>query len=112
MGKSMSQDSQYNLIRKLRPARIIIPVIIGLAIVGWLILKEMKSDVLSQLTFTWESVFWLFIAWCCMLCRDLGYMIRIRVLSDKDLSWVKAFRVIMLWEFTSAITPSMVGGST
>jgi uncharacterized protein (TIRG00374 family) len=46
-----------------------------------------------------------------MVCRDLGYMIRIRVLSDKDLTWRQAFRVIMLWEFTSAITPSTVGGT-
>jgi glycosyltransferase 2 family protein len=39
-------------------------------------------------------------------------MIRIRVLTDSDLSWKQAFRVIMLWEFTSAITPSTVGGTT
>ena len=32
-------------------------------------------------------------------------------LTDKGLTWVQAFRVIMLWEFTSAITPSTVGGT-
>lgn len=107
----MSHQSQFDLIRKLKPARIIIPVIIGLVLVAWLILKEIKTDVFSQLSFTWKSVFWLFVAWCCMLFRDLGYMIRIRILSDKNLSWIQSFRVIMLWEFTSAITPSTVGGT-
>jgi hypothetical protein len=38
-------------------------------------------------------------------------MIRIRILSEGDLNWRQAFRVIMLWEFTSAITPSTVGGT-
>jgi uncharacterized protein (TIRG00374 family) len=38
-------------------------------------------------------------------------MARIRVLTDNDLSWRQSFRVIMLWEFTSAITPSTVGGT-
>ncbi len=107
----MKQDDHYNLVSKLKPAKIILPILIGLAVVAWFILREMKSDVLSYLHFTWESVFWLFIAWCCMIGRDLGYMIRIRILSEKDLTWRQAFRVIMLWEFTSAITPSTVGGT-
>ena len=107
----MPQQSQHDLVKKLKPARIIIPVILGLAVVAWLILKEIKTDVFNQLSFSWRSVFWLFAAWGCMIFRDLGYMIRIRILTDKDLSWRQAFRVIMLWEFTSAITPSTVGGT-
>jgi len=47
-----------------------------------------------------------------MLTRDLGYILRIRVLTGNELSWLKAFRIIMLWEFTSAITPSAVGGTS
>ena len=47
-----------------------------------------------------------------MFGRDIGYIIRIRVLSGGELSWLQAFRVIMLWEFTSAITPSAVGGTS
>ena len=46
-----------------------------------------------------------------VVIRDLGYMYRIRVLTDKYLSWRKSFDVIMLWEFASALTPSVVGGS-
>jgi hypothetical protein len=107
----MTKDSHYDLVSKLKPGRIILPVVIGLAVVGWFISREINTDVLSKLDFTWKSVFWLFIAWLCMICRDLGYMIRIRILSDKDLTWRQAFRVIMLWEFTSAITPSTVGGT-
>jgi uncharacterized membrane protein YbhN (UPF0104 family) len=107
----MSQQTQYDLVKSLKPARIIIPVILGLTVVAWLIFKEIKTDVFSQLSFTWGSVFWLLAAWGCMIFRDLGYIIRIRILTDKDLSWGQAFRVIMLWEFTSAITPSTVGGT-
>ena len=46
-----------------------------------------------------------------MIGRDLGYIIRLRILSEKDITWRQAFRVIMLWEFTSAISPSTVGGT-
>ncbi len=107
----MSQENHYKLVSRLKPGRIVIPILIGLGVVGWFIVKEIDTDTLSQLNFTWRSVFWLLIAWCCMIGRDLGYMIRIRILSEHDLSWRQAFRVIMLWEFTSAITPSTVGGT-
>jgi len=107
----MTSDSQHNLINKLKPGKVILPVIIGLGFIVFLIIRETNSDILSLLTFTWNSIFWLFIAWLCMACRDLGYIIRIRVFTDNKLSWLQAFRIIMLWEFTSAVTPSTVGGT-
>lgn len=107
----MIQDSGYKLVSKLRPWKIIFPIILGLAVVAWFIFREINSEVLSYLDFTWRAAFWLFIAWLCMACRDLGYILRIRILTDKELNWKQAFRVIMLWEFTSAITPSTVGGT-
>lgn len=107
----MGENTDKNIVRQLHPKRIIIPVAIGLIVVLWFILKDLNVNVLKEIEFTWRSVFWLIIAWFCMVGRDLGYMIRIRILSEKDLDWRQAFRVIMLWEFTSAITPSTVGGT-
>ncbi len=107
----MSQQSHYDLVSNLKPGKIILPVLIGLGVIGWLISKDINSEVLSNLVFTWKSVLWLFVAWLCMIFRDLGYIIRIRILTDKNLSWKQAFRVIMLWEFTSSITPSTIGGT-
>jgi glycosyltransferase 2 family protein len=107
----MQNQSQYDLIKKLKPAKIIIPIIIGLGVVTWLIFKEINVDALSQLRFTWGSAFWLFVAFFFLVFRTWFYMVRIRVLTDNDLSWRQSFRVIMLWEFTSAITPSTVGGT-
>ncbi|NLV18819.1 MAG: flippase-like domain-containing protein [Bacteroidetes bacterium] len=107
----MSDNQHYEMVSKLRPARIIFPIVLGLAVVAWFIFREIDMAVLNNLSFTWKSVFWLAVAFCCMIGRDLGYMVRIRILSEKDLNWKQAFRVIMLWEFTSAIGPSTVGGT-
>ena len=101
----MTKDHHYHLVSKLKPSKIILPVLLGLAIVGWFIAREINTEVLSNLIFTWQSAFWIVIAWLCMVGRDLGYIIRIRVLSENDLTWKQAFKVIMLWEFTSAISP-------
>ena len=107
----MKKDHHFELASRLKPVKIVIPIILGLAIIAWLIVKEIEATALSQLVFTWKTIFWIFVAWLCMIGRDLGYMIRIRILSENDLNWRQAFRVIMLWEFTSAISPSTIGGT-
>jgi len=101
-----------NPVSKVKASKVIAPAVIGLGVVAVLFYREFDSLVFSQITFTLTSALWLFVALLCMVGRDLGYMIRIRVLSDNKLSWYQAFRVIMLWEFTSAITPSSIGGTS
>ncbi|MFH1319072.1 MAG: lysylphosphatidylglycerol synthase transmembrane domain-containing protein [Bacteroidota bacterium] len=73
--------------------------------------KLTYKEVLSSINWTWYSTFWMFIALLMMATRDIAYMYRIRILTDNQISWRRSFDVIMLWEFASAITPSIVGGS-
>jgi uncharacterized protein (TIRG00374 family) len=46
-----------------------------------------------------------------MVGRDFFYMLRIRLLTNKELTWKSSFSVIMLWEFASALSPGVVGGA-
>lgn len=68
-------------------------------------------EVLGGIQWTWVSVVWIIVALLMMLLRDAAYMYRIRLLTDRAISWRKSFDVIMLWEFASAISPSVVGGT-
>lgn len=107
----MSEESSRNIARQLHPTRIILPILIGLIIVLWLIFRNININVLKEIAFSWKSVFWLSIAIFLIVIRTYFYMFRIRSLTGNELSWVQSFRVIMLWEFSSAITPSTVGGT-
>jgi len=69
------------------------------------------KDTLGDIDWGWHSTLWLVMALIAMATRDVAYMYRIRVLTDYELSWGRSFRVIMLWEFASALSPSIVGGS-
>ena len=100
-----------HIVSKLKPRKIILPIALGLGVVIWFIVKDLNIDVMREITFTWKSVFWLWVAVLCIILRTFGYMARIRILTDNELSWAQSFRVIMLWEFTSSITPSTVGGT-
>ena len=74
--------------------------------------QEELSDILSEISWSTSSIFWIFLAILCMVGRDFAYMLRIRILTKKQLTWKKAFNVILLWEFASALSPGVVGGAT
>ncbi len=73
--------------------------------------KTTASELLANYEWHTKAIWALLAALLMVALRDLGYMYRIRLLTDKFLSWRKSFDVIMLWEFSSALTPSVVGGS-
>jgi len=97
--------------KSLRPGRIIYPILIGLGVASWMLYNNFDPEAFSFFNWTSASFFWMAIALLMMGVRDLAYMYRIKVLTDGELSWKQAFEVIMLWEFSSAISPSVVGGT-
>ncbi len=103
---------QGSPLSKIRLSNAVYPILIGLAVVAYMFYRDFDPAVFRDLRVTGWTVFWLIVAVLFIMGRDVGYMIRIRVLSGGHLSWRQAFRVIMLWEFTSAITPSAVGGTS
>jgi uncharacterized protein (TIRG00374 family) len=99
-------------IKRVKSWKIFLPVLIGLLAVAYMFYKEFEPSAFNEIDFTWMSIFWFVIAILCIGGRDIGYIMRIRALSENQLTWRQAFRVIMLWEFTSAVTPSSIGGTS
>jgi len=99
------------IINSLRPSRIVWPILIGLGVSAYLLFRNFDSETFSFVTFTWNTFYYLLLAFVMMAVRDLSYMYRIIVLTNNRLTWKQAFNVIMLWEFSSAISPSVVGGT-
>lgn len=95
--------------------RIIIAILIGLGVGFFMIAREYSKNqsVFSNIAslFTSYSFLCLFIAFLFECNREFMYMYRLRLLSDKKLSWQKCFQIIMLWEFSSTVTPTSIGGS-
>jgi len=91
--------------------RVLLPVAIG-CVAFWLLFGK------DFTTHTWQAVLWtpasvsaIVLAWIFMIGRDFGLSWRFKTLAEGDLSWKNAIRVDMMCEFTSAITPTAVGGS-
>ena len=74
--------------------------------------QQQFTDIVHEIDWTTGSLIWIFLAICCMAGRDIFYMKRIRTLTNEELSWRQSFRVIMIWEFASALSPGAVGGAS
>ncbi len=70
-----------------------------------------NSEFLQEIQWSGKAFFFLFLALLFMIGRDLAYMWRIKILTKDKLTWKSSFFVIMLWEFASAVSPGIVGGS-
>lgn len=104
--------SKTNKVKELFTAkRITVPIVIGLAVAFYMLWTNTDWNEFKKVHWGWQSLFWMCIALMMMAIRDLAYMYRIRVITDNQISWRNSFDVIMLWEFASAITPSIVGGT-
>lgn len=108
-------DKKSNPLGIFKFNRVIIPVLIGLGVGFFMISREYRKNgsLFSDLAFLFSSysALCLCIAILFECMREFMYMYRIRLLSDKKLSWKKAFQIIMLWEFSSTVTPTSIGGS-
>lgn len=105
-------NEEKKLLSKNLSFKILIPVFIGLGVVVWLFHDEFSGKVWRNIHFDSHVITCIALAWLCMLGRDFGLSWRFRAITDRQLRWSQAIRVNMLCEFTSAITPSSVGGST
>ncbi|MGY6558926.1 MAG: lysylphosphatidylglycerol synthase transmembrane domain-containing protein [Nitritalea sp.] len=95
----------------LNPNRVWVPVLIGVAIVLLLFYLDPNVNTATLRGIFDASWVGIVLAIVVILFRDLGYIYRIRVITDGELTWVRALYVIILWEFASAVTPSIVGGT-
>lgn len=105
-----SNADHVEILRRFSPAKMLLPVVIGLGITAVLIWRTADLGALQRVRWTGNTSIWMLLALASLVVRDWMYMLRIRHLTDQRLNWYRAFVVIMLWEFASALAPGMIGG--
>lgn len=120
-----SAETAQRIGRALSARRIAIPVLLGLGAAIWLFSQQLGQPITDPATgvtstpkellgaFVWTTqATWALVGVVLLvLLRDAAYMLRLRILSLGTLRWRQCFDSIVLWEFASALTPSVVGGS-
>lgn len=106
----MNLDTR-KILKTLNPNKIWVPVAISFGFVVWLIVSD-ETFTPQKINLVFQAkAFPVVLAFFMLLIKELAYIYRIRTLTDKDLTWTSSVYVILLWEFASAVTPSVVGGT-
>ncbi len=96
--------------------KILLPIAIGLGVVAYMFWRDAENENLAHvwksLEFTPRTWLGVGLALLFMFGRDFGLSWRFRTLTNRQLRWGQAFKVDLLCEFTSCVTPSAVGGSS
>lgn len=93
------------------------PLLLGGGMIAYLWHWQLAQDGLA-LADLWArlpkdgAVFgWLGLAVLMDWLRDFAYMWQLRILTDRRLSWLACCQILLIWNFSAAVSPSMVGGA-
>ena len=104
-------DEQQDVLKSIRMSRIIFPILLGLGVVGYLMWKQYDPEEFVNINWTVHTTFWILLSFVLLIVRHLAYAARLRILSEQQFSWWKCIELIFIWEFSSAVSPTSVGGS-
>ncbi|AFM04911.1 hypothetical protein Fleli_2546 [Bernardetia litoralis DSM 6794] len=102
--------NEKEVFKTLNTNKIYIPVLIGLGVAVYFFLEKVDIPIFLE-ALGRSNWLWFLAALIMLLARDAGYISRIRMISNNELSWQSSIYIILLWEFASAVTPSVVGGT-
>ena len=97
--------------KSLRLSRVVLPAILGLAVVIYLLIRQLDRESLLSIQWGQEVLLWIGIAVLMFAIRHMAYAWRLRILTNNHFSWRKCIELIFIWEFASAVSPTSLGGS-
>lgn len=104
-------DQERKVLQSVRMSKMIWPILIGVGVVLYLLYQQYDPEEIAKIPWTIHTFFWITMSILVLGVRHLAYANRLRILSEWQFSWRKCIQLIFIWEFSSAVSPTSVGGS-
>ena len=104
-------EEQEEVLKSIRVSRVIIPILIGVGVVIYLAWQQFNPEEYAQINWTSHALFWIACAVILLIIRHIAYALRLYILSEKAFSFSKCIELIFIWEFSSAVSSTSIGGS-
>ena len=104
-------ESRETSVKELDTSRIMVPIFIGAAVLLYFIINKIDWQEFVEIEWNTKMIFWVGLAVFFLVIRHLAYAMRLRILSQGTFTWLKSIELIFIWEFSSAVSPTAVGGS-
>lgn len=104
-------EEQQEVLNSIRVSKIILPVLIGVGVVLYLLWQQFDPAAFAKINWNRHTLFWITAAIVLLIIRHFAYATRLRILSGGEFSWRKCIELVFIWEFSSAVSPTSVGGT-
>jgi len=109
--KRFTKKERKKLLRSFDLTKVVLPILIGVAVISFLFFRQFDSEEFAKISWTGSTLVFLLIAGMFLTARIGFYALRLYILSQGVFSFLKCVQLIFLWEFSSAVSPTNVGGS-
>ncbi|NND31419.1 MAG: flippase-like domain-containing protein [Saprospiraceae bacterium] len=106
-----SEKEERKALQSFDLTKAILPVILGITVVAVLFFRQFDPHEFEKIDWSTGTLLFLLLALLFLLARISFYALRLRILSDNSFSFLKCIQLIFIWEFSSAVSPTNVGGS-
>ena len=107
----IDKTRQEEALKSIGISRILIPIVLGIAVVFYLFYRQFDAEEVAKINWSSVTVFWFFLAFGFLATRIVSYALRLKILSQNIFGFWKSIQLIFIWEFSSAVSPTNVGGS-
>ena len=91
--------------------KIIIPIVLGIGVIAYLLWRQFDWSQLQTIDWKMSVLVWMGVAFLIYVIRHLVLSWRLKMLSENEFSWRKSIELIFIWEFSSAVSPTAIGGT-
>lgn len=107
----LDESESQKFVRSMRLSRMLLPIALGLAGVGYLFYQQFDVEKFREIAWTTRAFAWIGLAFLLLLARHFFYAYRLKILTGGDyFTWKKCLELIVIWEFSGALTPTSKGG--
>ncbi|MBK6930134.1 MAG: flippase-like domain-containing protein [Saprospirales bacterium] len=98
------------ILHSLRLSRMLVPVLIGVAAVAYLFYRQFDPEAFRSIQWSATAFFWIGLAVLLLVLRHVFISFRLYTITRGYFSFRKCLQLIVLWEFSGALTPTSKGG--
>lgn len=109
--KRFSKSERKKLLKSFDPSKVVLPIAIGLLVVIFLFYRQFDAEEFAKISWDFLTLGFIVLAIVFLLGRIAFYALRLMHLSNHAFSFWKSVQLIFIWEFSSAVSPTNVGGS-
>ncbi len=105
------QFADENVLKSVKPSKIVIPVLLGIMAIVWLMLKKFDVKEFYKIEWTGHTIQWIGLAVALLVARHLLYSLRLYLISGREFTYSKCIELLFIWEFSTAVAPTSAGGA-